>query len=343
MKLLRLLRRPGSSSGGIDRGEILKRSGKILLVKQSERMGNVILLNSAIDALSVSLPETTIDLLLPAAYADLMAQDPRIGRIIKVYKRKYILRPWRLLALIRKLRKYKYDLAIDCSDVNSHSSTGAIYTLLSGARVTAGWKMGNDRVFEREIPRYTETLHARDMIPRLLSGVFEMELSGDPFFKAGSKRSRSDEPVVGINCGGRGSKRWPLENFVELGSRLSDKGIKIEFILGPDDKCLRTDISEKLPSNGRLLPLMSVGKLRGTIRKYSAFVSSDSGPMHLGWTQGVPTIAIFLESEIDKFKPLGAGSVALDAKSGLDVDRVFDHVWKILSKTEAASSLRTRP
>jgi ADP-heptose:LPS heptosyltransferase len=331
MKLLRLLRRPGSSSGGIDRGEILKRSGKILLVKQSERMGNVILLNSAIDALSVSFPETIIDLLLPAAYADLMVPDPRIGRIIKVYKRKYIMRPWRLLALIRKLRKYKYDLAIDCSDVNSHSSTGAIYTL------------GNDLIFERELSRYTETLHAGDMIPRLLSGVFEMELSGDPFFKAGSKRSRSDRPIIGINCGGRGSKRWPLENFVELGSRLSDRGINVEFILGPDEGGLRTDLGEKLPSNGRLLPLLPIRKLKETISKYSVFVSSDSGPMHLAWTQAVPTIAIFLDSEIDKFKPLGAGSVALDAKSGLDIDRVFNHVWKILSKTEAAGSLRTRP
>lgn len=343
MKLLCLLRRPGSSSGGIDKGEILKRSGKILLVKQSERMGNVILLNSAIDALSVSFPETTIDLLLPAAYADLMAQDPRIGRIIKVHKRKYILRPWRLLALISRLRKSNYDLAIDCSDVNSHSATGAIYTLLSGAGITAGWQMGNDRIFDREIRRYTESLHARDMIPRLLSGVFEMELAGDPFFKTGSKQSQDDKPIIGINCGGRGSKRWPLENFVELGSRLSDRGISVEFILGPNEEDLKTGIGVKLPSNGHLLPLMSVGKLKETIRKYSVFVSSDSGPMHLAWTQGVPTIAIFLDSEIDKFKPLGAGSVALDAKSGIDVDRVFNHVCRILSNAEVADSMRAGP
>jgi len=337
-KLLGLLRRPASPPG-----DIIRRPGKILLVRQSERIGNVIFLNSAIDALSVSLPETTIDLLLPAAYADLMARDPRIGQIIEVHKREYILRPWRLLALIRRLRKSEYDLAIDCSDVNSHSLTGAIYTLLSGARVTAGWKMGSDRIFEIEVPRYAETIHARDMIPRLLSGVFEMELSGDPFFKEGSKRSQNDRPIVGINCGGRGSKRWPLENFIELGSRLSDRGISIEFILGPDEGDLRTDLSEKLPSNGRLLPLMPIRKLKETISKYSVFVSSDSGPMHLAWTQAVPTIAIFLDSEIDKFKPLGAGSVALDAKSGITIGQVFDLVWEILLKTEVANSLRARP
>lgn len=342
-KLLGLLRRPASPFIGSDRRDIIRKSGRILLVKQSERIGNVILLNPAIDALSASFPEMTIDLLLPAAYADLMIRDPRIGQINEVHKRDYILQPWKLLALIRNLRKSRYDLAIDCSDVNSHSLTGAIYTLLSGARVTAGWKMGSDRIFEIEVPRYVETIHARDMIPRLLSGVFEMELSGDPFFKDSPKRSQNDKPLVGINCGGRGSKRWPLENFIELGSRLSDRGMSIEFILGPDEEKLRTDFGKKLPVNGRLLPLMPIRKLRETISKYSVFVSSDSGPMHLAWTQKVPTIAVFLDSEIEKFKPLGNGSVALDAKSGIDVDRVFNHVCRILSNTEIADSMKAGP
>ncbi len=342
-KVLGLLRRPALPAGDIGNVDILRGPGRILLVKQSERMGNVVLLNSAIDALSISFPETTIDLLLPAVYADLMARDPRIGRIIQVQKREYILRPWKLLALITRLRKSAYDLAIDCSDVNSHSLTGAVYTLLSGARVTAGWEMGSDLIFEREVPRYVETIHARDMIPRLLSGVFEMELSGDPFFKDGPKPPQNDKPKVGINCGGRGSKRWPLENFIELGSRLSDGGIIVEFILGQDEKKLRTDLNDKIPSSGQLLPRMSIGKLKETIGKYSAFISSDSGPMHLAWTQAVPTIAIFVDSEIDKFKPLGNGSVALDAKSGIDVDRVFNHVCRILSNNEVADSMKAGP
>ncbi len=342
-KLLGLLRRRVLPSGDLDNVDILRGPSRILLVKQSERMGNVILLNSAIDAISISFPETTIDLLLPAAYADLMDRDSRIGRIIKVHKRKYILRPWRLLSLIRRLRRSEYDLAIDCSDVNSHSLTGAVYTLLSGARITAGWEMGSDRIFEREVPRYTGTMHARDMILRLLSGVFGLELSGDPYFKESSKRLQNGKPIVGLNCGGRGPKRWPLENFIELGSRLSDRGISVEFILGPDEKDLRSELSESLPSNGRLLPLMSMGELKETIGAYSAFISSDSGPMHLAWTQAVPTVAIFIDSEMDKFKPLGAGSVALETKSGIDVERVFNHVCRILSKTEATGSLRAGP
>lgn len=306
-------------------------------------MGNVILLNSAVDALSVSFPETTIDLLLPAAYADLMNHDPRVRRIIKVYKREYILRPWRLFALVRELKKSGYDLAIDCSDVNSHSLTGAIYTLLSGARITAGWKMGSGRIFDVEVPRYSDIIHASHMIPRLLSGIFGKELSGDPLFKDSPKRRDDDKLIVGINCGGRASKRWPLKNFVELGSRLSERGISVEFILGPDERDLKTALSEKLPSNGRLLPLMSIRELKETIGKYSVFISSDSGPMHLAWIQAVPTMAIFLDSEIEKFKPLGAGSAALDARSGITVDQVFDRVWEVLTNTDVLDSLRTGP
>jgi ADP-heptose:LPS heptosyltransferase len=314
-----------------------------LLVKQSERMGNVILLNSAVDALSVSFPETTIDLLLPAAYADLMNRDPRVTRIIKAYKREYILRPWRLFTLVGGLRKSGYDLAVDCSDVNSHSLTGAMYTLLSGARITAGWEMGGARIFDIEVPRYSETIHASHMIPRLLSGVFEKELSGDPLFKDSPERPDNDKLIVGINCGGRASKRWPLKNFIELGSRLSERGISVEFILGPDEGDLRTALGEKLPSNSQLLPLMSIRELKEMISRYSLFISSDSGPMHLAWTQAVPTIAIFLDSEIEKFKPLGPASAALDARSGITMDKVFDRVWGVLTNTEVLDSLRTGP
>ena len=95
-RLLGLLRRPVFPSGDLDNADILKGTGRVLLVKQSERMGNVILLNSAIDALSISFPERTIDLLLPAAYADLMDRDSRIGRIIEVHKREYKHRACRL-------------------------------------------------------------------------------------------------------------------------------------------------------------------------------------------------------------------------------------------------------
>ena len=95
-----------------------------------------------------------------------MADDNRISSVIPVYKRTYISRPWQLFGLLSKLRKHRYDLAVDCSDVNSHSSTGAAYTMLCGSRVTAGWDIG--RLFDLEASRYSDDTHASSMYLRLI-------------------------------------------------------------------------------------------------------------------------------------------------------------------------------
>ena len=322
-RVLRLSRKP--SSGKFDPSDD---GFRLLLVKQSERMGNIILLNSAINAVKKNFPSVSIDLMLPAAFSSLM-DDSRINRIISIEKRKYTTRPWKLISLFRSLRAVKYDLAIDCSDVNSHSLTGAIYTLLCGSKRTAGWRMSEDRFFDIEIPRYRETIHVSEMYLKLISGIFGRQLEGEPYFTH-TPAVANDDPVVGINCGGRNSKKWALENFIELGSRLSAKGIKTEFILGPDEGESRMILKENLPENSALIPLTPIRELKNLFCRYTAFVSSDTGPMHLAWSLGIPTVAVFIDSELEKFKPLSPGSVALEAIEGIEVETVRERVAEIL-------------
>jgi ADP-heptose:LPS heptosyltransferase len=306
---------------------VLKSPRKILLVKQAERLGNIVLLNSAISALKKQFPDSEIDLLLPAKFAATMNDDKRITTVIPVYKKIYISRPWKLAGLLRTLRKRRYDLAVDCSDVNSHSSTGIAYTLLSGARVTAGWNIG--RIFDLETPRYNDITHASSMYLRLLSGIFGREFEGDPYFDSGPPEKRP-KPLVGINCGGRNDKRWPLENFIRLGEILSENNISAEYILGPDEEAQRKFLQDNMPPLCSLLPLIPVARLKDTFRKYSAFVTSDSGPMHIAWSLKIPVIAIFLSSEMEKFKPLSEGSICFDGSGELNPQEVYQMVLSAL-------------
>ncbi len=307
-----------------------EKRNKILLVKQAERMGNIILMNSAISGLAAAFENLEIDLLLPAPYADIMAANSHINRIIPVLKREYIIRPWLLAELISRLRREKYDLAIDCSDVNSHSSTGASYAILSGARITAGWKMTNRQIFDIEIERYQEVVHATEMYVRLFSGIFGRSVDGDPYFDKVEAAGNLAEPVIGINCGGRGPKRWPLDKFIELGKIISRKGTGVEFILGPEVDGLRAELEKSLPDGCRLLPLMYAQDLMKKISGYKAFISSDTGPMHLAWCLKVPTVAIFLDSELEKFRPLSPGSAAIDGKKGIAPEKIAEIAAGIL-------------
>jgi ADP-heptose:LPS heptosyltransferase len=288
---------------------------KVLLVKQAERLGNIILMNSAISALGTKYPNLKIDLMLPAPFAEIMTANSHINAIIPVLKKEYITSPWKLAGLVNSIRRNKYDLAIDCSDVNSHSSSGAAYTLLSGAKVVAGWKMVNRRIFDIEVERYSEIIHATQMYEKLFSGVFGVKLEGQPYFDKNISTDKAD--IIGINCGGRGPKRWPLGKFIEVGKIISTQGYKVNFILGPEENNLRISLQENLPNGCNLLPLMPLPALMKTMSSYRAFISSDTGPMHLAWCLGLPTIAIFIDSELDKFKPLSPGSVTIDIRSGI--------------------------
>ena len=246
--------------------------------------------------------------------------------------------PWKLAQLIGGLQAGTYDLAIDCSDVNSHSSTGASYAMLSGAKLVAGWKMGEKKLFDIEVPRYSEQIHASKMYIRLFSGIFERDISGEPYFDNNSTKGNNPTgSVIGINCGGRGTKRWPLENFVKVGSRLAALGLKVDFILGPEERHLREQLTRSLPYNCDLLPLMPIAKLMDIISSYRVFISSDTGPMHLAWCLKVPTIAIFLDSELDKFRPLSPCSVAIDGNNGVTPEDIFNHAMEIINSKKVTT------
>lgn len=331
-----LLRTVMPNSDDAERQMVLADPHKILLIKQSERLGNIVLMNSGISGLARAFPGIKIDLLLPAGYVDVMKGNAHINKIIPIQKRQYIYMPWNLIRLIARLRACRYDLAIDCSDVHSHSSTGASYALLSGARLVAGWKTGEKQLFDIEIPRYSEQVHASEMYVKLFSGIFGKKICGEPYFDNFPARSNNQTgSVIGINCGGRGTKRWPLENFVKVGSQLATSGLKVDFILGPEEKPLREQLRRSLPYNCDLLPLMPLAKLMNIIGSYRVFISSDTGPMHLAWCMKVPTIAIFLDSELDKFKPLSSGSVAIDGQSGVAPEKIITCALDILGRSSS--------
>lgn len=308
---------------------------RILLIKQSERLGNVLLMNSAINGLKAAFPETRIDMLAAEQYRELLRRYTVLHDVIPLSRKEFIIKPWKLAGLLRLLKKRHYDIAIDCSDVNSHSSTGTAYTLLAGAKISAGWTRHNGRpIYDIEVPRTDGVIHAAAMYTHLMEGIFRTKIAGKPGLSLAAKEKSEGRITIGINCGGRGSKRWPLTNFIELGERLAVDGVHVDFIMGPDERNLRAEISVNLPHNCRLLPLMPLEKLAEVIQTCSLFISSDTGPMHLAWCLNIPVLAIFTDSELEKFRPLSAGSMAVNAKNGMTTEDLYQHALRIIKLKE---------
>lgn len=116
-------------------------------------------------------------------------------------------------------------------------------------------------------------------------------------------------PLVVLNPAGLWPTRnWPTENYVELGKKIIDKYHAQLLLIG----------TERIEAKARFLTdrlgdavLNLVGKTTlaeayAFLQFTSAVVSEDSGLMHMAWTSGVPTVALFGSSRHDWSAPLGS-------------------------------------
>jgi len=111
------------------------------------------------------------------------------------------------------------------------------------------------------------------------------------------------------------AKRWPPERVARVIERLSrERGIRSVLFGAAGDREAGRAIESTLPSDIGVVNLIGRTDLRllmGAIRACRAFVSNDSGAMHLAAALGVPVTAIFGPTNDRATAPLGDHDVIL--------------------------------
>lgn len=114
------------------------------------------------------------------------------------------------------------------------------------------------------------------------------------------KEHCSSGPVLGIHPGSTWpTKCWPVEYFSEIVSRAAGDGARVLVFAGPDEK----DVAAKVIDGARLNAIehrvinlagkLSLPQLAAHLGKLDAYLTNDSGPMHLAWAQDTPLVALF--------------------------------------------------
>jgi heptosyltransferase-2 len=106
------------------------------------------------------------------------------------------------------------------------------------------------------------------------------------------------------------ARQWPRERFRELAKRILDDGTAGMAVLfgTAEDRELNGYIRDGDP---RIVDLSGKATLEETfslIRSMNAFVSNDTGPMHIAAAQGVPTLGLFGPSCPELWAPYGKGN-----------------------------------
>jgi heptosyltransferase-2 len=105
------------------------------------------------------------------------------------------------------------------------------------------------------------------------------------------------------------AKRWPPSRVAQVIGRVARELGAVPVLVGAaGDRDAGREIESALPSGVTVVNLIGrtdLGQLAGVLARCSAFVSNDSGAMHLAAAVGVPVTAIFGPTDERATSPLG--------------------------------------
>jgi ADP-heptose:LPS heptosyltransferase len=316
----------------------------VLICRINGRIGNTLFLTAAIRRLHELLPDAAIDLALafPKA-AELLGPLPGVRRVI-VFPHKTGGVVWRYLAALRRMRQCRYDLVIDPT---IESTSNRMTLSLCRARYRLGfvapsqWAPLTHGVAEPEdIDRMHEALRPVFLVSRIFQAPYEPDavrlwLPLEPERLEAGRRRLGE--VIGVD---------PLEPercafgffaqaaafklidpawwqaFWEAFLALEPRAIPVEFLPSPGYPATVPRFSS--------LHVPVLRDLAATIAATRMFISTDTGPMHLGSSTAVPTVGLFRASNPTLYRPLKPTDLAIDIGqcSAQEVAARCHRIWR---------------
>lgn len=330
----------------LSRGDIRdQKIEKILLVRANFRIGNSILAIPGIRLFRHNFPNARIDF-VGSPVSKILFQNLPIDNHYQV-ARDYAKCGWAYPVLVRKLRSFRYDLAVELSC--SQSALGSFIVGMSGARVRAGRKGKWDFWFNWRVPKPAERnkyrvlpafvasmgLQAEEIYPTLILSQAEKQAALTRINANGEKPG----PIVAVFVGARErfGKRWAPDSFLRLITNLVERGLRTVVFLGPEERELITLFRRYLKPD---VPVIYEGSLRlfvAMISNCQLFVTCDSGPMHVACALGVRTIAVFQNADFNRWGPPSHLARIVYDPQGVSVEMVEHYCMAELSQ------LRSRP
>ncbi len=288
---------------------------KVVLVRAS-RIGDFVCATPAFRALRDALPGVDITLIgLPfveplaarSAFIDRFEPFPGFPGIAEQF--------FDARAVVRsfgRLQRRKFDLAIQMHGTGVYSNT---YLLLLGARVNAGFVREGDGPgrLDAALPMPSKG-HEKERLLAFTTFLGAKKTSEACCFPllpedraaADSLLEGAAPPLLGIHPYAReAEKRCPAGQFAAAAAALRTRHGGTVVVLGDGDPNEATaDIGRMIGSPVvDLTSRTSVAVLGAVIRRLSVLVTNDSGPAHIAYALGAPAVAIFGETDPERWGP----------------------------------------
>ncbi|UCD34865.1 MAG: lipopolysaccharide heptosyltransferase II [Nitrospiraceae bacterium] len=310
----------------------MEKTPQHILIRGVNWIGDAVLTIPAIRSVRRAFPDARICLLVKPWVADIFRENPDIDEIV-LYDKSFIGLSGKL-RLAKKLRQKKFDVAIllqNAFDAALIAWLARIPRRIGYRRDGRGFLLSqavpvSDKVLEKHQVYYYLDLLAcagikpSDPHPYLYLTDGERQRAKDLL---SSYFSDTGALLIGINPGATygSAKRWPPGRFAELIIRIiSELGGQVILFGGPSeveitDEIIREinklKIQMKIERLGARILIMagktSLRELAALIAACDAFITNDSGPMHMASALRVPTAAIFGSTDQTATGPFGEG------------------------------------
>lgn len=282
------------------------------------QIGDVVFTTPAVRALRQRFPDAHISYVVESAAAAVVACNPHLDEVIDAPPGRGLAQLLRDLALSRRLRASRYDIAIDFHG----GPRSALLTWLSRAPLRIGYDIAwRGWMYTRRIhrPRALRPRHSVENqwdllddlgIPRPDRSHFPVEMVAEAG-AAGRADARLaatgvgavDRVIVVHVSAGNPFRRWPLEAFAALVSALAAGGPDRRVVVtsGPSERTAATRvISEARARLGAtderrvvLCDEFSIAELRALLDRAALYIGGDSGPLHIAATTRVPIVGLY--------------------------------------------------
>lgn len=278
----------------------------------------MLLTTPAIGALRRRFPDAHLAYLVEPAAEPIVRRNPHLDAILVAERP----RGWRRaaydLALARRLRAARFDVAIDFHG----GPRSAWLTLATGAPVRIGyarpgrgWVYTDRQPWSRALvpPRHS-VLAQWDLVAPLGIGPPDpaaqpMEMAEDPAAAArvaarlAAHGVPADAPLVVLHVSaGNPFRRWPRSSFAALAAALAadDACRRVIVTAGPSEAGAADAVAEEAAAQAgaagaRIVRCgeFDLAELRALVGRAALFVGGDSGPLHVAATTRTPVVAIF--------------------------------------------------
>lgn len=358
----------------------ITRDYKNILVINLMHIGDLMLVTPVLRTLRTNYPKARISLLADKKLADLVQYNRHIDECLLIDKKGRDDSLPSFIKYIWGIRKKKFDLVIN---LHRNERASAIAAFSGADRIVGYAKPGFALLFDQVLPNlkavkhqihsHFDVLEQAVGIDRIDDGGLEMwlpEAAVRSAAKIWQENFAPDKKVVAFNIGASWkTKRWIDTYFARCADELLAKGYGVAFFGGPMDTELVEDCIAQMKHRDSsdikvFTGKVSLGELGALLKKCALFLTTDSGPMHVGVSQNVPVVTMFGASPVPGFYPYDARDVLIKTpepchpcgihecpKQGADnmacmkkitVEIVMKYVWELLGKYESLAGKMPR-